>query len=259
LYTLRIDIMNTNTASARIPTDEPAPASEAPLDVLNWAASRFEHVGFATGFGMEGCVLIDIIGRNRLPIDIFTLDTGLLFPETYELWRRLERRYGITIRAVRPVHDVAQQAAISGPDLWIHDPNRCCELRKVIPLKSVLSELDAWITGVRREQSRTRANVKVVDWDETFGLVKVNPLAAWSTRDVWKHLLDHDVPYNPLHDKGYPSIGCQPCTTPVAAGEDPRSGRWRGQGKTECGIHVVPLVRKDQLAGPGPTLAKDSA
>jgi thioredoxin-dependent adenylylsulfate APS reductase len=252
--------MDTSPASTGVPTDVPAFASHSPLDVLNWAVSRFDRVGFATGFGAEGCALVDLIGRHRLPIDIFTLDTGLLFPETYDLWRRLERQYDLTIRAIRPVHDVAQQAAISGPELWRRDPNRCCELRKVIPLKGALAELDAWVTGVRRDQSPSRAHIQVVDWDETFGLVKLNPLAHWTVRDVWKHLLDYDVPYNPLHDRGYPSIGCHPCTTPVAANEDPRAGRWRGHGKTECGLHALPLVRREQVTSQEPVIAaQDSA
>jgi thioredoxin-dependent adenylylsulfate APS reductase len=254
--------MDTQTAqTSSLPSDVPSfGATNTPLDVLSWAVSRFERVGFATGFGVEGCVLIDIVGRHRLPVDIFTLDTGLLFAETYELWRRLEARYGLTIRGIRPAQDVAEQGRTLGPELWRREPNRCCELRKVIPLKGALAELDAWVTGVRRDQSRTRAHVQMVDWDETFGLVKINPLVHWTAGDVWKHILENEVPYNPLHDRNYPSIGCEPCTTPVGANEDPRAGRWRGQGKTECGIHVLPVLRAEQVATKEPLVAaQDSA
>lgn len=213
------------------------------FDILDWAADRYRRLTFATGFGAEGCVIIDLIGRNRLPIDIFTLDTGLLFPETYELWRRLETRYDLAIRAVRPALTVDEQATEHGPKLWERHPDSCCEMRKVVPLRGELQRFEAWITAIRREQSPQRADARVVERDGKFGLVKINPLVAWTKRDVWKHLLDHEVPYNPLHDQGYPSIGCMPCTSPVRAGEDDRAGRWRGHGKTECGLHgpVIPV------------------
>lgn len=210
----------------------------SPLETLTWAVERYgDGLTFATGFGPEGCVLIDLIGRHRLPIDVFTLDTGLLFPETLELWQRLEDKYGLTIRAVRPVQSVDEQATAHGDSLWDRAPNRCCELRKVIPLREELARADAWVTAIRREQTPERASALVVEWDEKFEMAKVNPLVRWTKQDVGSHLLTHDVPYNPLHDNGYPSIGCQPCTTPVSLGEDDRAGRWRGVVKTECGLH----------------------
>jgi phosphoadenylyl-sulfate reductase (thioredoxin) len=207
-----------------------------PEEVLAWAASLYApRITFATGFGVEGCVIIDLIARARLPIDLFTLDTGEFFPETYALWRRLEERYAVTIRAVRG----------EWPErLWETDPDRCCELRKVVPLRRELQGFDAWISAIRRDQTRERAAAGVVEHDAKFGLVKVNPLAAWTSRDVWSYALAHEVPYNPLHDQGYPSIGCAPCTGPVAAGEDPRAGRWRGRGKSECGLHVVSITTR---------------
>jgi phosphoadenylyl-sulfate reductase (thioredoxin) len=171
-------------------------------------------------------------------VDLLTLDTGLLFPETYALWRRLEQRYGLRIRAVRPAQTVEQQAAALGPALWERDPDRCCGLRKVEPLRAALSGYRAWISAIRREQTPERAGVAVVARDARFGLVKVSPLAAWTAARVWGYLRAHDVPTNPLHARGYPSIGCQPCTTPVRIGENPRAGRWRGKGKTECGLHA---------------------
>ena len=213
-----------------------------PLEILQWAVDEFgPRLTFATGFGAEGCVLIDLIGRHRLPIDIFTLDTGLLFPETYDLWRRLEARYELTVRAVRPALSVDEQAAAHGPELWTREPDRCCERRKVSPLVTELSRFDAWVTAIRRDQTAGRADALPVEWDDRFGLSKVNPLVRWTKKEVWSHLLRHDVPYNPLHDHGYPSIGCLPCTSRVAAGEDDRAGRWRGGAKTECGLHA-PMV-----------------
>jgi phosphoadenosine phosphosulfate reductase len=215
------------------------------LDVLRWAAERFApRLGFGTGFGPEGCMLIDIIGRHQLPVDVFTLDTGVFFDETYELWRRLEARYGITIRAVKPELTIAQQGARHGEELWRRDPDACCRMRKVEPLAREAVRFDAWISAIRRDQTSERKTARVVERDGRFGIIKVNPLAGWTNGQVWKHVLDFEVPYNPLHDQGFPSIGCAPCTTAVAEGEDPRSGRWRGSAKTECGLHLVPLSTK---------------
>jgi phosphoadenosine phosphosulfate reductase len=212
-------------ATARALEGEPA------LAILRWAT---EHVGpritFATGFGAEGCVIIDLIGRNKLPIDIFTLDTGVLFPETLELWQRLEARYGITIRRVVPDQVIEK--------LWESDPDRCCDLRKVKPLARELGGFTAWITAIRRDQTPERASAQIVETDTKFGLLKINPLVAWTHDDVWAHLYANDVPTNPLHERGYPSIGCQPCTSPIVPGENLRAGRWRGADKRECGLHL---------------------
>ena len=209
------------------------------LDILRWAASRFGRLTFATGFGAEGCVVIDLIARNRLPIDLFTLDTGVLFPETYALWRALEQRYGITIRAVTPELTIPAQALLHGPRLWERDPDACCELRKIVPLRNELLRHDAWITALRRDQTPERATARVVEHDCKFGLVKVNPLVRWTHDDVWAHVYANDVPVNALHDQGYPSIGGQPCTSAVKDDEAPRAGRWRGSTKRECGLHVA--------------------
>jgi len=210
-------------------------------EILRWAAERFApRLTFATGFGIEGCAIVDMVARASLPIDLFTLDTGLLFPETYDLWRRLEEKYGVTIRAVRPQHTVAEQAALQGPELWSNDPDRCCELRKTAPLRGALSAFDAWLSAIRRDQTPDRADAPVVGWDGRFGLVKISPLVRWTFDDVRAYVNEHEVPYNVLHDRGYPSIGCWPCTMPVAAGEDPRAGRWRGREKKECGLHLRP-------------------
>jgi phosphoadenylyl-sulfate reductase (thioredoxin) len=220
---------------------EEAPAAE----ILKWAADTFSpSLTCATSLGLEDSVIVDLIARLSLPIDLFSLDTGLLFPETYALWRRMEERYGITIRAVRPEFTVNEQAEREGPELWGREPDRCCDLRKVQPLRAALSGYDAWITAIRRDQTPERANSPVVGWDGRFGLIKVNPLVRWTITEVREYVREHQVPYNPLHDRNYPSIGCMPCTSPVRPGEDPRSGRWRGREKTECGLHIMPLVRK---------------
>jgi phosphoadenylyl-sulfate reductase (thioredoxin) len=220
---------------------------QSPAEILGRASQHFGgKLTFATGFGAEGCVIIDLIARHDLPIDLFTLDTGLLFPETYELWQRLEAYYGVKIRSVRPVHTVEQQAEVHGDRLWESDPDRCCELRKVIPLRNALAGFDAWVTAIRRDQTSERAGAHVVEHDRKFGLIKINPLVAWTHDEVWGHLYAHDVPYNPLHDRGYPSIGCQPCTAAVLPGEDVRAGRWRGSSKKECGLHVIQPERSDR-------------
>ena len=215
---------------------------QEPEAILRWAADRYPgRLTFASGFGMEGCAIIAMVARHKLPIDLFTLDTGLLFPETYELWARLEKKYGVSIRAVRPDRSVSQQAQAEGPALWERDPDRCCDLRKMQPLREALEPFDAWVSAIRRDQTPERADAPVVAWDGKFGLVKINPLVRWTSADVTAYIKAHAVPYNPLHDRGYPSIGCWPCTTPVKAGEDPRAGRWRGRDKRECGLHLRPI------------------
>jgi phosphoadenosine phosphosulfate reductase len=213
-------------------------------EILEWAAGQFApRLTFATSLGLEDCVILDLAARRSLPIDMFTLDTGVLFPETYELWRQIQDRYGIAIRAVRPERTIDEQAVHDGPELWGRNPDRCCELRKMQPLRAALSGYDAWITAIRRDQTPERASAPVVGWDGRFGLIKINPLVRWTFDDVQAYVHEHQVPYNPLHDRNYPSIGCVPCTSPVMPGEDPRSGRWRGREKTECGLHLVPLQK----------------
>lgn len=209
-----------------------------PDDVLRWALDEFgDGVALATGFGVEGCVLIDVVARINRRARVFYLDTDLLFPETYALIERLSARYGVRFERRAARLPLEAQAGRHGERLWERDPEECCRLRKVEPLREMLMGLRAWVTAIRREQTPARARAGVVERDAKFGIVKINPLAPWSSRDVWHYALTHDVPYNPLHDVGYPSIGCVPCTTPVRIGEDPRAGRWRGTAKTECGLH----------------------
>lgn len=213
----------------------------APLeDVLAWAVARFHpRLALACSFGAEDVVLVDALARVRPGARVFYLDTGLFFPETYAVRDRLAARYPITLIRVTPALSLEEQERQHGPELWRRDPDACCRLRKVAPLTQALASLglQAWITGIRREQAPTRARARVVEWDGRFGLVKFNPLAAWTGEQVWDYIRTRNVPYNELHDRGYPSIGCAPCTRPVAPGEDPRAGRWAGFAKTECGLH----------------------
>jgi phosphoadenylyl-sulfate reductase (thioredoxin) len=232
-----------SVAAVRSEDDEAAERFEGrpAAEVLAWAAERFPgRIVFTTGFGAEGCVIIDLIAREKLGIDLVTLDTGLLFPETYALWHRLEDRYHVAIRGVRPKLSVSAQAQLHGARLWERAPDRCCALRKLEPLDAALQGYDAWVSAIRRDQTRERATAQVVESDaERPGRLKINPLAAWTSADVWHYVRSHDVPTNLLHDRGYPSIGCWPCTSPVAAGDDPRAGRWRGLEKKECGLHAA--------------------
>jgi phosphoadenosine phosphosulfate reductase len=210
-------------------------------ELLDWALHRFEgRVALASAFGAEGMVLIDIAVGLRPDVRVFTLYTGLFFPETYALIDEVERRYGIEIERVKPALTVDEQAAEHGASLWLQSPDRCCYMRKVEPLRRKLSTLDAWIAAIRRDQTADRAHAQKVEWDAKFGLFKINPLCDWSSEMVWDYVRSNNLPYNPLHDQGYPSIGCAPCTRPVQDGEDPRSGRWVGLAKTECGLHQRP-------------------
>ena len=184
-------------------------------------------------------VLLDLAYRIDPTLNVFVADTELLFPETYALVERVEQRYGIAIERVRPALSVAAQNAVHGDALWARDPDACCDLRKVAPLREHLRSYDAWMTAIRRDQSRTRTDTPERAWDAAAQIVKVAPLADWSEDDVWNYVAEHDVPVNTLHFDGYPSIGCTHCTRRVAAGEHSRSGRWAGFDKVECGIHVA--------------------
>jgi len=208
--------------------------------VLAWGFDQFSpDIAVASGFGAEGMVLIDLAARVRSDFRAFTLDTGFFFPETYELMDEVERRYGIQVERCRPALTPADQARVHGDALWTRDPDRCCGLRKVEPLKRKLSELTAWAAAIRRDQTAARADTPKIHWDAKFGLVKLNPLADWTSDQVWDYIRSNDVPYNPLHDRSYPSIGCTHCTRPVQIGDDPRAGRWAGFEKTECGLHTT--------------------
>ena len=215
--------------------------SQQPQDVLREAIKRFApKIVVACSFGAEDVVLVDMVHRVDPSISLFYLDTDFLFPETYATRDRIIQQYALKPAQVIQVQSLLtpdQQTAQYGPALWSTEPDRCCQLRKVEPLTRVLKGYDAWITGIRRDQSPTRANAGLIEWDSKFQLVKVNPLARWTWADVWTYIKVYEVPYNPLHDQNYPSIGCTHCTAPVAPGEDPRAGRWKTFTKTECGLH----------------------
>jgi phosphoadenosine phosphosulfate reductase len=211
-----------------------------PQRVLSWAFDTFQNdVAISSAFGAEGMVLIDMASRVRKDFRLFTVDTEFLFPETYSLMDRIEEKYGITIEKVYPLLSPEKQEEVLGSALWTRDPDLCCNLRKVEPLRRKLSKLDAWITSIRRDQTSARSGARKIEWDTKFGLVKVNPIVDWTSKQVWRYIHDHDVPYNTLHDQDYPSIGCTHCTRAVRPGEDPRAGRWPGFAKTECGLHLI--------------------
>lgn len=218
-------------------------------EVLHWAFKSFGNaVELASGFGVEGMALIDIASRVNSNLRVFTIDTGFLFPETYQLIERVEKRYRISVERVRSTLTPEDQSEIYGPALWSANPDQCCALRKVEPLKEKLAGLRAWITAIRRDQTSHRAKARKVEWDQKFHVVKINPIVDWSSENVWEYVRAHDVPYNPLHDFNYPSIGCTHCTRAVRLGDDPRSGRWAGSQKTECGLHLAePVVVSSPL------------
>ena len=211
----------------------------SPEEVLRWGFERFgPDIAIASGFGAEGMVLIDLAARIKSAFRVFTLDTGFFFRETYALIEEVECRYGIHVERCRPALTPAEQARVHDEALWTRQPDRCCSIRKVEPLRAKLAELSAWIAAIRRDQTAARANIAKIEWDSKFDLVKLNPLADWTHDRIWEYIRTRHVPYNPLHDRSYPSIGCTHCTRPVRIGEDPRAGRWSGFTKTECGLHA---------------------
>ena len=218
-------------------------------EVLAWAWERFgTRAAIGTSFQGAGLVMMHLAKVHGLGFPVFTLDTGLLFRETIELQQRLEDFFGYRIERLEPDLTVAQQAAAHGDELWNRDPDLCCTMRKVLPLQTKLGDLDCWMTGLRRQQSDSRSAIGMVEvytFDEVTGreIVKLNPMADWSREAVWEYLKKHQIPYNALHDRGYRSIGCWPCTIPSTGGENERAGRWLGFQKVECGIHTF-LAKK---------------
>jgi phosphoadenosine phosphosulfate reductase len=210
-----------------------------PQDILRWTAERFApRFTMATAFGPEGMVLIHMLAEIAPATPIFNLDTGYQFQETLELREEVKRRYGIAVELKRPATSVEQYEQIHGGPLYRTNPDQCCADRKVKVLHQAVLGMHAWASAIRRDQSADRAKVPIVGWDKKFGLVKVSPLANWTKMDVWGLITKHNIPYNPLHDQGYTSIGCWPCTRAVLLGEDERAGRWSGFAKTECGLHT---------------------
>jgi phosphoadenosine phosphosulfate reductase len=215
--------------------------TKQPQEVLAAAIERYRgKIVLACSFGAEDVVLVDMVHRVDPSLPLFYLDTEFLFPETYATRDRIIERYSLKPAQVIQVKSLLtpqKQADDHGDALWTREPDRCCQLRKVEPLTRILQGYEAWMTGIRRDQSPSRANAGLIEWDEKFKLVKINPLARWTWTEVWTYIKVYEVPYNPLHDRNYPSIGCTHCTAPVAPGDDPRAGRWKSFTKTECGLH----------------------
>jgi phosphoadenosine phosphosulfate reductase len=238
--------MTTSARPRPLPRPLPADIGEdtSTERFIDWTLERFGHqrLALSTSFGMEGCALIDMYARHGRPLTVIYLDTGFFFPETYQLRDRLVARYPhLSFENRGPDLTPELQAELFGDKLWQDDSQLCCHLRKVAPMRQALAEVDVWITAVTRSQSETRANLPLIGWDTQFQVLKVSPLARWDRARVWEYIRQHEVPYNPLHERGYPSIGCQQCTRPVAglaAGDYSRAGRWPDRQQTECGLHL---------------------
>jgi phosphoadenosine phosphosulfate reductase len=211
----------------------------APRDIIAWAVQRyFPKLTMATAFGPEGCVILHWLAEIEPRTHVFNLDTGYQFEETLRLRDRIFERYGIDVEMRRADTTVEQYEAMHGGPLYQTNSQQCCFDRKVTVLRKSVVGFAAWMSGIRRDQSSDRAAAPVVGWDPKFALVKISPLANWTKKDVWKLIVEADIPYNPLHDQGFTSIGCWPCTRAVKFGEDERAGRWSGTAKTECGLHT---------------------
>jgi phosphoadenosine phosphosulfate reductase len=213
-------------------------AEASAAEIMRRAAERFPgRIVLTCSWQRTSSVLVHLIASEGLDVRIVEVDTGLLFPETHEVRDRLIERLGITVESLRPGRTVAEQAIDQGSELWLRDPDACCGLRKVEPLERALASADAWVSGLRRASGGERSNVRPFSFDEKRELIKVAPLWQWTAEDVDAYCTEHDLPVHALHAQGYPSIGCIPCTRPVAPGEDERAGRWAGTTKTECGLH----------------------
>jgi phosphoadenosine phosphosulfate reductase len=207
---------------------------------LRWSIQRFApYFTMATAFGPEGMVILHMLSEIAPETPIFNLDTGYQFAETLELRERVKARYGMEVELKRPATTVTEYEQLHGGPLYNRNPDQCCADRKLAVLKQAVVGYHAWASAIRRDQSPDRAQSPIVGWDKKFNLVKVSPLANWTKKDVWGMITKYDIPYNPLHDQGYTSIGCQPCTRAVLFGEDERAGRWSGFQKTECGLHSL--------------------
>ena len=211
-----------------------------PETILKWAVETYTpKLAMATAFGPESCLLISMLADIDTSVYVFNLDTGYQFQETLELRDRIERRYGMPIHCLRPELTVEQFEEAHGGPLYHTDPERCCYERKIKVFQRAIQGFDAWISGIRRDQSPHRSSAPIVGWDRKFGLVKISPLANWTRKDVWERITRDRVPHNSLHDQGYPAVGCWPCTQPARDGETERAGRWKGTPRTECGLHIA--------------------
>jgi phosphoadenosine phosphosulfate reductase len=207
-------------------------------DVLQWAYGEYgRKLVLTCSWQKQSSVLVHMVSELGLDVDVVELDTHLFFRESYDTRERLVERYGLKL--IRPeIITVAEQHRREGANLWERDPDRCCHIRKVEPLIAALEPYDAWVSGIRRDQSPSRAGTPKVQWSERYGVWKVHPLADWDEKRVWTYIAINEIPSNPLHEAGYRSIGCMPCTRPIREDEEERAGRWAGSDKLECGIHV---------------------
>jgi phosphoadenosine phosphosulfate reductase len=212
-----------------------------PQDILRWAVDVYgEDLTLSVSFGNpEGMVLLDMLSRITDRAQIFTLDTGFLFEETIRFREEAMKRYPLPIKVITPELSVEEQVERYGPELYSCAPDLCCEIRKIEPQRKFLRDYGAWVTGIRRDQTSQRASTPIVAFDEYFEVAKIAPLVAWGADEIDEYVRQYDVPLNPLLSMGYRSIGCEPCTEPVAPGEDARAGRWPGMDKTECGLHFM--------------------
>lgn len=212
-----------------------------PHDALSWVFETFgDRAALSTAFGPGGIVLMHLASQVRPGAKVFFIDTGFHFDETMQMVDRIHSQMAVDIEVLKPALSLERQALVHGDSLHVVDPDRCCELRKIEPTQRMLSSLDAWVTALRRDQGPSRANLPVVDVRQIDGreLVKVNPLVTWTRKEIWRYIHAHQLPYNPLHDRGYPSVGCRPCTRPSHDSANERAGRWAGRSKTECGMHT---------------------
>ncbi len=212
-----------------------------PEGLLKWIAENLplEKVVMGTGFGPPGIVLLDMLFKVTRDISVFYIDTGFLFDQTYDLKTQLEEKYGFEFLRFSTDLTPAQQEQKFGENLWEKEPDTCCNIRKVLPMKDALKNYDYWITGIRKKQTSVRAHANLVEMEPRFSVIKMNPLLNWTHDEVWDYIKEHNLPYNVLHGRNYPSIGCKQCTSPVCEGEDERNGRWKGMNKTECGLHKM--------------------
>ncbi len=213
-------------------------ADASAQDVIGWVVANFATGAAAVACSMADAVLPALVAEQLPGVDVLFLDTGYHFPETYATRNEVAENLRVNVVDVLPLNTVAEQDSLLGKDLFARDPAQCCALRKVEPLSRSLQGYELWFTGVRRDEAPTRTNTPLVEWDEKNGLIKVNPVATWTYEELIRYSEEHLLPVNPLLGQGYPSIGCAPCTNKVAPGADPRSGRWAGTSKTECGLHV---------------------
>tara|TARA_Y100000588_G_C13885633_1_gene766441 strand:+ start:62 stop:799 length:738 start_codon:yes stop_codon:yes gene_type:complete len=223
--------------------------SKNPVGFLKWIVKKLPNkkVIMGTGFGPPGIVLLDMLFKVTKDISVFYIDTNFLFDQTYDLKNKLEKRYGFKFLKFSTDLTPEVQGKKYGEKLWESDPDACCNLRKVLPMKKALTDYDFWITGIRKKQTAIRANSELVEMEPRFSVIKLNPLLNWTHNEVWNYIKEHNLPYNELHDRNYPSIGCKPCTSPVCSGDDERSGRWNGTNKTECGLHKSTTSSLDEI------------